>query len=160
MNEYFKEYYKSNKEKWGDFEAEYYQLLNTIDNLKSIILRKYTDFSKAERALKYNRGELRRRFDYLFITPNLKGLKRLCKGLNISYHYAIFGGEEEPYKDFEITFNNFKRLYREKYTERRNPIIASLLVCIKNKKTSSIPLKYLIRMSKEHRVTIDWLLGG
>ena len=157
---YSKGKYKDYAQSWGDFEREYYQLLNAVDNLKEIICRKYQNFSKAERELGYHRAELRLRFDYHLIPPNLKGLKRLCKLLDISFHYAIFGGREEPYSVTDFTFKNFKKIYDEKYEGRKNPIVSELLRQVNKGRITAIPLKYLIRVAREQHVTIDWLIGG
>ena len=159
MNSYMKEWQQTCKDAWGEFDLEYYQLLFCNDNLKNIIYSKYKSIKECARALGYSEYGLSNRFTQCE-PPNMKGLRRLCKGLNVSFEYAIFGGHEEPYTVENITYNNLRKIYKEKYSGHKLHILSSLLYQTKTGHTKSIPLKYLIRIAREQNVTIDWLVGG
>lgn len=165
MNEYVKRRYHSLncKNEWNgrSFEEEYYILLNTCDRLSQLLKERYGSFYAAEKALGYNRHELYNRFEALCVTPNLRGLKRLCKLLDISLQWTIFGGDDKgTYGDKQYTYGNLKRLYNLAYYERKNPLITRLIHHCSAGRLSCMPLKYLIRIAREQRVTIDWLVEG
>lgn len=165
MKEYVKRrYHNLNcKNEWNgrSFEEEYYILLNVCDRLSQFLRDKYGTFRAAERALGYTRGELYNRFEYKCITPNLRGLKKLCKKLDISLQWAIFGGDDKgTYGDKQYTYGNLKRLYESAYYGRKNPLITFLISHCRQGRLSCMPLKYLIRIAREQRVTVDWLVEG
>lgn len=156
----YKEYYKKYIDNWGSFDTEYYIILNCIDRINNILIDRYGSAYKASTVLGYAVGELNRRLNLECEPPNIRGLKRLLPKLDISYQYAILGEGERKYTVTGITFNNLKKIYTERYVGRKNPVLSSILCKIKNGETCSVPLKFLIRIAREQRVTIDWLLGG
>lgn len=158
-NKYTKERYRD-LTNYLDFETEYYIILNCIDRLKSILIDRYGNLNRASIVLGYTARDLYRRFEYLCILPNLKGLAKLCKRLDISFQYAILGGDEEYYKVSKITFGNLRKLYSSAYVDRKNPLITAAICNAYFGRTKSVPIKYLIRIAREQRVTIDWLLEG
>ena len=158
--EYYRQWYRSVKDNWGDFESEYYTLLDAIERIRGTLITRYGRIAEAERQLGYARSELNRRFSSCCIIPNVKGLDRLLKSLDLSYQYIIFGGVETPYSLDKMTLNNFERVYNEAYAEHKNPRVTSMLTKVKAGKCRSVALKYLIRVARERRKTIDWLLGG
>lgn len=158
--EYYRQWYQSVKDNWGSFEAEYYILLNAVDRIREVLINRYGHIAEAERRLGYNRSELNRRFSSICITPNVRGLDRLLKALNLSYQYILFGGTETPYSLDKMTLKNFEKTYNECYQERKNPRITAMLTKTKAGKCRSVALKYLIRVAREQRKTVDWLLGG
>lgn len=160
MTEYKKCRYQSAKDNWGDFESEYYILLNAVDRIRDTLIARYGYFAEAERRLGYGRTELTKRYSWGCIIPNIRGLDRLLRALNLSYQYIIFGGEETPYSINRMTLKNFEKVYNEGYEGRKNPRISAMLTKTKAGKCRSVALKYLIRVAREQRRTIDWLLGG
>lgn len=154
-----KEYYQTSKDAWGDFETEYYQQLFCNDNLRQLAIDKYGSIAACSRAIGLLEDSLYTRFSRCE-PPNMKGLRRLCKGLNVSFEYAVFGGRETPYTVENITYNNLRKIYNERYKGKKNVILSSLLSAVRRGHTKSIPLKYLIRIAREQNVTIDWLVGG
>lgn len=159
MAKYMKEYYSTAKDSWGDFEDEYYILLNCLDRLQKECYDKYGSVYKAEKALGYCHGELMWRFNS-GITPNLKGLKRLCKGLDISFQWAILGEGSKKYVCKDINFENLKKVYDTGYYNNKNMKVGAAICMARHGKTASVPLKYLIRIARQQRVTIDYLLGA
>lgn len=160
MKEYMSKYRKSIINNWGDFDREYYILLNGIDNIREILYSRYGSLYNAEKCLGYYKHQLSLTYNSYRNPLNLKGLKRICKALDISFQYAIFGGTEESYKVDKITFKNLHRIYSDKYDGKKNPNITSGITQASKGKTTSVALKYIIRIAREQGVTIDWLLGG
>ena len=159
MNSYVKEWQQTCKDAWGEFDLEYYQLLFCNDNLRKLAIDKFGSIAACSRAIGLSEDGLYTRFSQS-VPPNMKGLRRLCKGLNVSFEYAVFGGREEPYTVENITYNNLRKIYKEKYSGHKLHTLSSLLYQTKIGLTKSIPLKYLIRIAREQNVTIDWLVGG
>lgn len=165
MNEYVRRRYHNLKckDEWNgrSFDEEYYIILNVCDRLGHLLRERYKTYAAAERALGYCDGELYNRFDFMCTPPNLRGLKRLCKLLDISLQWTIFGGDDKGhYGNKQYTYGNLKRLYKSAYVGRKNPLIAALISHVTNNRLKCIPLKYLIRIAREQRVTIDWLVEG
>lgn len=155
-----KERYSIKKDSWGNFSAEYYQLLNTNDRLIEIILSRYKSIFEAEKALGYKRGTLYSRFYERCCTANLKGLNRLLKALNVSFQYAVFGTGDPEYKIKDLTFKNLYDTYMSAYVNRKNPKVTAAICNAYHKKARAVPLKYLIRIARKQRKSIDYLLEG
>lgn len=160
MKEYMKAWYADTKDSWGDFEREYYDSINMVDNIRKILYKRYGSIYRAEKELGYIKGTLNRTYNMYMNPINLKGLKRICKALNISFQYAVFGGREESLSLQKITFKNLYQLYKNAYWGNKNPKVGSVICGAAKGRYTSVPLKYLIRIAREQRVTIDWLLGG
>lgn len=141
----------------NDCEEEHYQIYNIIDRLREEAQRQYGSLYKASKVYGY---ALNRYLSYDSVHLGFVLLVRICKFLNVSVNWAVFGGEKEPYIDQEITLNNFYETYK---AVNKNNCDHNVYVCwwfFQNKKRTSMPLRYLIRTAKQSRKTIDYLIGG
>lgn len=153
-----KDYVQLRNEKWGD---EYYTILDTIDRLIEIIRDKYGSLCKAS----VHYGKSYAYFTYTLYTackaPRTKTLKELCEFLNVSMDYVVFGTNKEEYTGpKEITYKNFIDMYNTVYKGRKCSSVSSLLSMYNKTGHLQVPLKYLIKVAREQKVTIDWLIGG
>lgn len=153
-----KEYVIEHNSAWKD---EYYTLLSAVDRLLHILYSRYRSLSKASKDF----GKCESYFDKTLAAystpPRTKTLYNICKHLNVSMNYVVFGGSEETFKDcIELTYNNFIRLYNTAYKGHKHSSINALLCMWDRLPYKSIPLKYLIKVAREQKVTIDWLIGG
>lgn len=135
-----------------DFEEEHFQIYNIIDRLRDECIRKYGCIGKASKA--YGSRNLNKYLSSNAYSLGFKLLVKICKFLDISVQFAVFGGEKQNYKEQTITFNNFYREYKECYKGNVNhSVYASYW-------KGRIPIKYLIKVSKKSKKTIDFLIGG
>lgn len=137
---------------YKDYEEEYFQIYNIIDRLREECERQYGSLYKASKI--YGSHHLNKYLNTGATHLGIKMLVKLCKFLNISLQYAVFGGVNNNYNEQEITFNNFYREYKECYKGNVDHLVYHAYW----KKT--MPLKYLIRVAKRSRKTIDFLIGG
>lgn len=76
-------------------------------------------------------------------------------------NYVVFGKDREEYTGpKEITYKNFIDMYNTAYKGRKCSSISSLLSMYNKTGHLQVPLKYLIKVAREQKVTIDWLIGG
>jgi len=152
-----KDYVKQRNEFWGD---EYYTLLDVTDRLVEEMKSKYRFISRASKAF----GKCDKYFGNLlclYCPPRTKTLIAICKMLDVSLQYAVFGGNKESFKDIkETTYKNFVDVYNTAYKGRKCSSVSALISSWKAGKSKYIPLKYLIKVAREQKVTIDWLIGG
>lgn len=152
--------YRDIKKVWGDFDREYYILLNCVDRLINLLKDKYGTLSKASIAMGYkSKVELQHRLKYKCIVPNFKGLKRICKALNISFDYAIFGEGLKEYKHSDtLSFNNFIETYNNYYWLNKHPLITQSIYDLSINKRQYLPLKYIIKVARDTHKSIDELV--
>lgn len=152
-------YYTANG-KWGDFESEYYIMLNAVDRLKELLENRYGNLCKASKMLGFHKTYLTKQLSSLCACPRAMTVDKICKHLDTSINYVILGFGEQQYTDCSGTFNNFIRLYREKYSGKHHRSLDVAVCALIKGAIKNLPMKFLIRVAREQHVTIDWLIGG
>ena len=152
-------YYAANS-KWGDFEREYYTMLNAVDRLIELLEDKYGSLFSASKSLGFHSTYLTKQLSTLCACPRVTTLAKICKGLDISLNYAILGNGERQYTESTGSFNNFLSLYKDRYKGKHHRSLDVSIYRINQGTIKNLPLKYLIRVAREQHVTIDWLIGG
>lgn len=152
--------YQERMQNWQDFDSEYYTMLDAIDRLKESLEEKYGSLYKAGPALGYHKSDLVKRFTTCCVPPTIKSLVRICKGADLGLDYIVTGTGTRHCTIGEVTFNNLKKIWQEKYYGRRSPVLSTAICALNKGKLSSLPMKYLIRIAREQHVTIEWLIGG
>lgn len=142
----------------SDYTEEYYDILNVIDRLREECIRQYGNLFRASKV--FGSRNLNKYLNTNAYSLGFKLLTKLCKFLNISYQYALIGGERENFKEQTITLNNFYRIYKDIYQGEVDHQVYSCYWLVKTGKVKTIPLKYLIKLSKKSKKTIDFLIGG
>lgn len=140
------------------YDEEYYDILNAIDRLREECRVQYGSLYKASKA--YGSHHLNKHLGTTAYSLGFKTLTKLCKFLNISYQYALLGGVKENFEEQTITLNNFYRIYKEIYEGEVDPLVYHSCWRVWTKKSTTFPLKYLIKLAKKSRKTIDFLLKG
>lgn len=141
-----------------EYDEEYYDILNTIDRLRDECIKIYGSIFKASKI--YGSRNLNKYLNTNAYSLGLKNLQKICKFLNISLQYAVFGGKREDYKDSINTYNNYYRIYKDIYKGRVDHSVYCCYWLAKNGKRSTIPLKYLIKLAKKSKKTVDFLIRG
>lgn len=155
-----KEKYRACNQRWGDFDSEYYIMLNAVDRLKELLEEHYGSLYKASQELGYHKTYLSKQLSTLCACPRVMTIKKLCQAVNCSINYAVLGYGNRTYQDCTGTFNNLLQLYKENYKYKRHKSLNVAVTNLKHNRINNIPLKYLIRIAREQNVTIDWLIGG
>lgn len=156
----YSDIYQTCNRKWGDFEDEYYIMLNAVDRLKGLLEDKYGSLYKASQAIGYHPAYLTKQLSTLCACPRVLTINRLCKHLDISLNFAILGHGSAQYTECTCTFNNFVHLYKSRYFGKHHRSLDVATSRMRKGEIKNIPLKYLIRIATEQKVTIDWLIGG
>lgn len=141
-----------------DFEEEHFQTYNIIDRLREECQRQYGSLYKAAKA--YGSPHLNRYLNTGATHLGLVLLLKICKFLDVSLQWAVFGGKKDSFIDQNITLNNFYKEYKE---ANKGNCDHNVYVCwwnFKHGRRASITLKYLIKTAKKSRKTIDYLIGG
>ena len=146
--------------KWGDFESEYYIMLNAVYRLKELLENRYGNLCKASKMLGFHKTYLTKQLSSLCACPRAMTVDKICKHLDTSINYVILGFGEQQYTDCSGTFNNFIRLYREKYSGKHHRSLDVAVYALIKGAKKNLPMKFLIRVAREQHVTIDWLIGG
>lgn len=153
-----KDYVQMRNEKWKD---EYYTLLDTVDRLIELLKEKYDSLSKASVAFGKTSTYFSASLQSNCVAPRTKTIKDICQLLNVNINYAVFGTDRRGYDGpIEITYKNFIETYHNVYKGRKCSSISTILSSWDTRKHKHIPLKYLIKVAREQKVTIDWLIGG
>lgn len=154
-----KDKYETINRKWGDFDSEYYIILNAVDRLKELLEDKYGSLYKASIALGFHRTYLSSLLSSRCMFPRVVALYKICKELDISLNYAILGEGDRTFRESEISFSNFLRMYNSTYRGRKHMSLNVSVCRYLQGLQQNLPLKYLIRIAREQHVTIDWLIG-
>lgn len=152
-------YYTANS-RWGDFESEYYTMLNAVDRMIELLEDKYGSLFSASKALGFHPTYLTKQLSICCACPRAMTIAKICKGLDISLNYAILGYGERQYTDSTGSFKNFVSLYKDRYKGKHHRSLDMSICRINKGIIKNLPLKFLIRIAREQRVTIDWLIGG
>lgn len=141
---------------YEEYDQEYYDILNVIDRLRDEVIRRYGSIHRASKEYGYSLNRLLYSGAYRL---GFSAITNICKFLNVSYQWTIFGGDDKgSYIEQEHTFNNFYKVYKEVYkgnTDHR------VYVCYHfASKHKGFPMKYLIKLAKKSKKTIDFLIGG
>ena len=136
------------------YDEEYYDILTIIDRLREECVDRYGNLFRASKA--YGDRNLNRYLNTNAYSLGLKNLKKICKFLNISYQYAVFGGNKGVFDDSPITLNNFYRIYKRVYEGEVDKYVYHGYWRLKNKRSSTFPLKFLIKLAKRSNKTIDF----
>ena len=135
-----------------DYVDEHFQIYNIIDRLRDICIRKYGYIGKASKA--FGSRNLNKYLSSNAYSLGFNLLKRLCKFLDISFQYAVFGVGDKKYVEQTITYNNFYKEYKKIYKGNTNRSV------YRNYWRGSASLKYLIDVARKSGKTIDYLIGG
>lgn len=153
-----KDYVVMRNECWKD---EYYTLLDTVDRLIELLKEKYESLPKASVAFGKTSSYFSARLQSNCAAPRTKTIKDICQLLNVNINYVVFGTDRGGYEGpVEITYKNFIDTYNNVYKGRKCSSISTILSNWDTRKYKQIPLKYLIKIAREQKVTIDWLIGG
>lgn len=153
-----KDYVQMRNEKWKD---EYYTLLDTVDRLIELLKEKYESLPKASIAFGKSSTYFSARLQSSCAAPRTKTIKDICQLLNVNINYVVFGTDRGGYDGpSKITYKNFIDTYHNVYKGRKCSSISTILSSWDTRKHRQIPLKYLIKVAREQKVTIDWLIGG
>lgn len=153
------EYYYLSKDSWQDWDREHFIILNALDRCNRLVLERYSSYRQFGLQNGDSLNHMYHTMNYIFNT-NLKGLTKICKALDVSYQWALFGTGEMKFKVHQRTFKNLKKTWDEFYEGRKSFLISSAICQAVRGKTKAVPLKYLIRVARECNKDVDWLLGG
>lgn len=146
--------------KWGDFDSEYYTMLNAVDRLIELLEDKYGSLYRASISMGFHKAYLTKQLSTLCACPRVLTINKICKHLDTSLNYVILGQGERQYTECSGSFNNFVQLYKGSYFGKHHRSLDVAVCSMLKGKTKNLPLKYLIRIAREQHVTIDWLIGG
>lgn len=142
----------------ADYSEEYYDVLNIIDRLREECVNQYGTLYKAAKA--FGSRHLNKYLNANAYSLGLKNLMKICKFLNISLEYALNGGVKENYQEQIPTFNNFYRIYKDIYKGEVDHQVYIDCWLVRKGRRTTIPLKYLIKIAKRSKKTLDFLIGG
>lgn len=152
--------YEAINRKWGDFDCIYYDILNAIDRLKELLEDKYGSLYKASITMGLHKTYLPKILGDCYMFPRIPLLYRICKELGVSMHYVVMGYGDRTFTDSTLSFNNFLNTYDTLYKGEKHMSLNTSVCRFKQGLQKTLPLKYLIKVARRHRVTIDWLTGG
>lgn len=141
-----------------EYEEEHFQIYNVLDRLREECQEQYGSLYKASKA--YGSHHLNKYLGATAYSLGFKMLTKMCKFLNISYQYALFGGIKENFVEQKQTFKNFYKVYKELYRGDTDHVVYASYWFAKTGKQTTIPIKYLIKVAKKSRKTVDFLVGG
>lgn len=152
------DYLRLRNEKWKD---EYYTLLDAVDRLIELLKERYGSLCKASLAFGKSVTYFSSRLQSCCAPPLTKNIASVCRLLNVNIDYVVFGTNRGEYKGpAELTYKNFINTYHTAYKGRKCDSVSVILSRWDKRKEKHIPLKYLIKVAREQKVTIDWLIGG
>lgn len=156
--DYRKDYIQACNDRWKD---EYYTLIDVVDRCIDLLTDKYGTLYRASLAFGKSRAYFNKTLSCTYTPPRTVTLTNICKFLNVSIDYVVFGTNKEEYKGpVNITYKNFIDIYNTAYKGCKCPRLNACLCMWKKIPYKQIPLKYLIKVAREQKVTIDWLIGG
>lgn len=145
-------------DRWGD---EYYTLLDVVDRLIDLLTERYTSLYKASKAFGKHYTYFTKNLYTTCTPPRTKTIIDICKFLNVNMNYVVFGIDKGEYTGpSEVSYKNFMTVYNSVYKGLKCPVLNTLMCQWHKIKYKHIPLKYLIKVAREQKVTIDWLIGG
>lgn len=160
INKYMQEWREKQNEIFkDDCDWAYYCILNALDNIRQIAIDKYGNLNAAARAIGSSRKALVDFLDARYLV-GMRAFCKYCKAFNIGLHYVFFKKGERHWTIDKISFTNLKKTYDACYWMCKYYRIGNSISMAIARRTNTVPLKYVLKIAKEQRKTVDWLLGG